>query len=196
MCPTCPSVPEVTCISPSKAHLPTSATLAGPAHRSGIRPVIHRRPLGGVATSPVVSCRLSATGISFLGILFPLGLQLSSRSAYQAMPGPRRGSHVPHAQDSTGVGALCIPGRWCSPGWSTFSSRHPPPSQAASPLLRNPIPSDRRWTITGHHRGFTYFTRPAFPSPVVPGWDEDPWASPWASDPAVTHDARQDRDEP
>jgi hypothetical protein len=46
---------------------------SGPAHRSGIRPVIHRRPLGGVATSPVVSCRLSATGISFLGILFPLG---------------------------------------------------------------------------------------------------------------------------
>jgi hypothetical protein len=47
MCPTCPSVPEVTCVSPSKAHLPTSAPLSGPAHRSGIRPVIHRRPLGG-----------------------------------------------------------------------------------------------------------------------------------------------------
>jgi hypothetical protein len=39
-------------------------------------------------TSPVVSCRLSATGVCFLGILFPLGIQLSSRSAYQATPGP------------------------------------------------------------------------------------------------------------
>lgn len=32
----------------------------------------------------MVSCCLSATGICFLGILFPLGIQLSSRSAYQA----------------------------------------------------------------------------------------------------------------
>jgi hypothetical protein len=31
---------------------------------------------------------------------------------------------------------------------------------------------------------------------VTPGWNEGPWASPWASDPAVTHDARQDGDEP
>jgi hypothetical protein len=75
------------------------------------------------------------------------------------------------------------------PAPATFSSGQPytPPK---------PIPSDRGWTITGHHRGFTCFTRPAFPSPVVSGWDEDPWASPWASDPAVTHDARQDGDEP
>src|SRR4026209_2509615 len=32
MCPTCPSVPAVTCTGPSKAHLPTSATRSGPAH--------------------------------------------------------------------------------------------------------------------------------------------------------------------
>jgi hypothetical protein len=50
--------------------------------------------------------------------------------------------------------------------------------------------------LTRHHRGFTCFTRPAFPSPVAPGWSGDPWASPWASDPAVAHDARQDRDKP
>ena len=31
---------------------------------------------------------------------------------------------------------------------------------------------------------------------MTPGWNEGPWASPWASDPAVTHDARQDGDEP
>src|SRR5690242_3653665 len=52
MCPTCPSVPAVACTGPSKAHLPTSATRSGPAHKSGIRPVIHRRPLGGQPHRP------------------------------------------------------------------------------------------------------------------------------------------------
>jgi hypothetical protein len=56
-------------------------------------------------------------------------------------PGPARGFHVPHAQESAGVGALSIPGRWCSTGWSTFSSRHPPPSQTASPVPRSHFPS-------------------------------------------------------
>ena len=39
--------------------------------RPGIRPVTHQQPPGGAATSVVVSCRLSPTGIRFLGILFP-----------------------------------------------------------------------------------------------------------------------------
>src|SRR5512133_3468617 len=42
----------------------------------------------GAATSPVVSCRLSATGICFLGILFSPGIPLSSRSACRVAPGP------------------------------------------------------------------------------------------------------------
>jgi len=33
-------------------------------------------------------------------------------------------------------------------------------------------------SVTRHHRGFTVFTRPAFPLPVTPGWDGNPWASP------------------
>src|SRR3954465_4545407 len=40
------------------------------------------------------------------------------------------------------------------------------------------------------------FTRPAFPSPVAPGWNRSPSAFSWASHPAVTRDARQDRDDP
>jgi len=111
-------------------------------HGSGIRPVMHRRPPGGMATSPAVSCCLSATSICFLGILFPPdGIGPSSRSAYPLTAvGTRRGYHVPHAQESTGVGALFIPGRWCSPGWTPFTSRHPPPSLAASPVPRYIIP--------------------------------------------------------
>ncbi len=40
------------------------------------------------------------------------------------------------------------------------------------------------------------FTRPVFPSPVVPGWNENASALPWASHPAVTHNARQGGDGP
>ena len=74
------------------------------------------------------------------------------------------------------------------PAPAAFSS-----GQSCTPLNHPTWPGI---ALTRHHRGFTCFTRPAFPSPVVPGWSEDPWASPWASDPAVTHDARQDGDEP
>ena len=46
----------------------------------------------------LVSCRLSATGICFLGILSRPGIPPLSRSAYRAdQRGPERGYHVPHA---------------------------------------------------------------------------------------------------
>ena len=55
----------------------------------------------------------------------------------------------------------------------------------------------KRLTLTKHSvRGSSPSPVRPFPSPVTPGWNEGPWASPWASDPAVTHDARQDGDEP
>jgi hypothetical protein len=48
---------------------------------------------------------------------------------------------------------------------------------AASPYTPvSPPPSGP--SVTRHHRGFTVFTRPAFPLPVTPGWDGSPWASP------------------
>lgn len=39
-------------------------------------------------------------------------------------PGPRRGFHVPHAQDTTGQGAASTPGRWCSRDRSDAPDRH------------------------------------------------------------------------
>ena len=48
----------------------------------------------------LVSCRLSATGICFLGILSRPGIPPLSRSAYRTASrrrGPERGFHVPHA---------------------------------------------------------------------------------------------------
>jgi hypothetical protein len=47
MCPTCPSVPAVTCVGPSKAHLPTSASLSGPAHGCPVDPVSGQLSIGG-----------------------------------------------------------------------------------------------------------------------------------------------------
>ena len=85
MCPTCPSVPEVTCVGPSKAHLPTSATLTGPAHKSGIRPVIHRRTTW--RGSHLASGFLSPFGNRHLLLGHPIpakGIRPSSRSAHPA----------------------------------------------------------------------------------------------------------------
>ena len=68
----------------SPAHV--SAPFGARAPRLGIRPVTQQRPPGGAATSVAVSCRLSPTGIRFLGILFPPGgfrhpLRLAYRTA-------------------------------------------------------------------------------------------------------------------
>jgi hypothetical protein len=60
------------------------------------------------------SRRVSAAGIRFLVILFPLGRSASltvSPRATAIRPGwTLAGFHVPHAQDTTGEGALCSPG--------------------------------------------------------------------------------------
>ena len=63
-----------------------------------------------------------------------------------------------------------------------------PSGQSLPPRTANP---SRGSAITGHQRRFTRFTRPACPSPVIPGWDGDPRAFPCASHPAVTGSARQ-----
>ena len=81
------------------AHLPTSAPLSRPGHFDpGIRPVTQQRPLGGAATNVVVSCRLSPTGIRFLGILFPPGgFRRSLRLAYRAAEAGRTLSGFPRS---------------------------------------------------------------------------------------------------
>ena len=69
-CPTCPSVPVDQTVRLQRLTCPRQP-LSRPGTRPGIRPVIQDRPPGGAATLVSVSCRLSATGIRFLGILFP-----------------------------------------------------------------------------------------------------------------------------
>src|SRR5215212_10993121 len=81
----------------SPAHV--SAPFEAPATRPGIRPVIQQRPLGGAATSVVVSCRLSPTGLRFLGILFPPGgFRHSLRLAYRVAEAGRTLSGFPRSE--------------------------------------------------------------------------------------------------
>ena len=64
----------------SPAHV---STLAGPATRAGIRPVMSRHPAERRSQLPRVSRRLSATSVRFLSILSRRGVPPLSRSAYQ-----------------------------------------------------------------------------------------------------------------
>ncbi len=92
------------------------------------------------------------------------------------------------------MGALPTPGRRCPPDQRSLSGR------------RLPLPSGQPYTPlepptcgaadNGAYEDSLAFTRPAFPSPVTPGWNGSPSAFSWASHPAVTRDARQDKDGP
>ena len=74
-----------------------------------------------------------------------------------------------------GVGAFFTPGRRCRPGHRDLYDRRLP--------LLNGQPCSP--TEAFHRRGWDYeacedslaFTRPAFPLPVIPGWNGDPSAS-------------------
>jgi hypothetical protein len=108
------------------------------------------------------------------------------------VPGPGRGFHVPHQRDTTGSGALSTPGT----AVLTLAECRARPAPAAS---QRPVPTPRyhhppaRLRFTRHQRGFTRFTRPVCPSPVIPGWNGNPRAFLQAPHPAVTSDARQRR---
>jgi len=127
MCPTCPSVPETACSSPSMAHLPTSAPFRV-RHTSGIRPVIHPPRVGGPGRRRVVSRRLSATGIRLLGILFPPG---SSALLTVGLPDDQLDRLDPDGVPTfrthkirPGWAPSVSRDRWCSPGWLSFPNRH------------------------------------------------------------------------
>lgn len=126
-----------------------------------------------------VSCCLSATGIRFSGHPVPprswafltVGLPNHDRS------GPRRGFHVPHTQVTTGMGASYTPRTAMLTRPSTPLRPAPAASQRPVPQPCTNNPPTGTW-ITRRQRRFTQFTRPVFPSPVAPGWNENPWAFP------------------
>jgi hypothetical protein len=88
-------------------------------------------------------------------------------TTHQKAAGPRRGFHVPHSRITTGLDALSTPGnRRCFPG------RMPCPASACRITTARPCtppaPSHRAGLrLARHQQGFTRFTRPACPSPVI-----------------------------
>ena len=102
------------------------------------------------------------------------GVPLSSRSAYQAVPGPRQGFHVPHTRVTAGWGALFTP----RPSGALTAGPIPP--AAARPLFQGPgpitpafIPSPGAVYYEASSR--VHSRSPARPSPlpVIPGWNGD-----------------------
>ena len=136
----------------------------------------------------LVSCCLSAAGISFLGILS----RLVFRPSYDRPAAPPEGGADPSGvsmfrthEIRLGPGALCTPGTTAPTRPGTIPSRRLPPSngRSLSPRYHDP-PRDVQ--LTRHLQEFTgVHPRPAFPSPVVPGRIGDPRAFPRAPHPPV-----------
>jgi len=89
-----------------------------------------------------VSCRLSAAGLRFLGILCPPG---TSAPLTVGLPAPRtgpwRGCHVPHAWDAAGGGRPLYPGD----GGVHTAANAPRPPPAASQRHRPCLPGIASW---------------------------------------------------
>ena len=179
-CPTCPPIPtELTSIR-FTAHLPTSAPLSGPGHRGSVSGQLSSNGrLGGAATIVVGFLSAFAHRHSLLG--HPVPARRIPPFLTVGLPGPRSGP------DSVGVSAF----RTCEtrPGWvpSLLRGGGVVPAiaismtgacrfTAASPLppLQHPIGGG--WDHEAYEDSLA-FTRPVFPSPVVPGWNGDPSAS-------------------
>jgi hypothetical protein len=159
----------------SPAHV---SALSGPATWAAIRPVIPggRRRVDHVAA---VSCRLSATGIRFLGILSRRGVLLPSRSAYQATSawtptGFPRSAHP--SRDRIGC-PLYPEAQRCSHDRSDPSGRRSPPLPGARPYRPGPHPISGAVNYEASSR--VHSRSPARPSPspgCSPGWNRGPWA--------------------
>ena len=175
-----PSVPVSGSSSPPQAHPTRVSTLSG----RGIRPYPasyaenHRRR--SQRRSFPVSCCLSAAGIRFSGrpapaAEFRLPHGRPTRRQLRS-PGPRRGCHVPHETDTTGLGVLCTPGTVVRSRPARFPRAAPAASQRPAPISRCNIPS-AEVLMTRRQRGFTSIHPSGLPQPVTPGWNGSPWAS-------------------
>ena len=163
-----------------QAHLTRVGTLSGP----GIHPYPASYPARS-AEGPTNNCpgfllpfgrRHSLLGSSFAR----QGIRPSSRSAdrirtrirIRTLAGFPRSAHTSHDRN----GCLLYP-----EGGGAHSADKKSPTDAcrsstASPYTPLRTTHQQGSRITRHQRRFTRFTRPALPSPVAPGWNEDPRA--------------------
>ena len=123
------------------------------------------------------------------------GVGPSSRSAYRTSPTARTSTGLPRSARTScerGGRPLCPGDDGAPPGLRRVLSRRLP-HHSGRPCTPPRHPISRGSASRGIKRGFTKFARPLFPSPVAPGWNGRPWASPRASHPAITSDARRGR---
>ena len=135
----------------------------------------------------LVSCQLSPAGIRFLDILFP---PENSALLTVGLPGRHQGG-----PDSVGVPMFRT--HEMRPGWVPPLPRGGGvlPTGAASPIGACRFPP-AELLITGHTKIHLRSPVRSSPRPSPPGGTGALRLSPWASHPAVTHDARQDGDGP
>ena len=141
------------------------SSLSRPTTRVRVRPVIHDHQQEGADRLVVVSRRLSAAGVRFLGILFP-----SRSSAFLTVGLPAR------RLDPDGVSTFrtlnirpgwapsIARGRWCSSRPTTIIGLRLAHHSAVS-LDRAAASITARLCLTSHQRGFKRFARPVFPRP-------------------------------
>jgi hypothetical protein len=177
-CPTCPPIPtELTSIR-FTAHLPTSAPLSGPGHHGSVSGQLPSN--GHLEEQPHRCGFLSAFAHrhSLLGHPVPArGFRHSLRLAYRTATAAQTLSGFPrsaHVRNDRG-GCLFTPGQRCRPGHRDLHDRRLPlHSGQPLPPLQHPI--GEGWDHEAYEDSLA-FTRPVFPSPVVPGWNGDPSAS-------------------
>ena len=158
----------------SKAHLPTSAPFRAqpPGLVSGQLSLgIRRRS----RTTTRVSCRLSATGIRFLGILFPPGdsapLTVGLPGSAWTPTGFPRSAHPSHGR----IGCPLYPGaQRCSHDRSDPSGRRSPPLPGARPYHPGFIPSPGAVYYEASSRVHSRSPARPSPSPVGPWMEQGP----------------------
>ena len=195
-CPTCPPfLTELTSIR-FTAHLPTLSAPSGPGHHGSVSGQLPRMATWRSSHIVAVSCRLSPTGIRFLGILFP---PAGFRRSYGWPSGRHSGP------DLVGFSAF----RTCEkrPGWVPSLLRGGgvvPATETsmtgacrfttASPYPRCNIPS-ARVGITKHTK--IHRVHPSgLPLAHRPRMERGPFGFSPGFAPTVTHDARQGGDDP
>ncbi len=176
-CLTCPSVPAAMTVRLQRLTWSTSAPfrVRAPSPVSGqLSGTAARRSSHQV---PVSRCLSAPPAFASWTILFPPGTSASLTVGLPATliaAGPRRGSHVPLARDTTGEGALSAPGAAVST--RPVKCPRPPPaaSQRPAPAPRPQQPISRRLTLTRRHQGFTHLHPSGLPLTCGPRMEQGP----------------------
>ena len=136
----------------------------GPSHGGWYPASYPRRPAKVPAITPRGSCRLSATGVRFLSILFLPGtsalLTVGLPGSAWTLAGFPRSAHPSHGR----IGCPLYPeAKRCSHGRSDPSGRRSPPLPGARPYHPGVPSISRDCLLRGVIKGSLAFTRPAFP---------------------------------